>query len=221
MMESKPSVFFDLYGVTTHDLESYLGAALERGGDYADIYFEHKINFSISLEEQIIKSATKAINVGVGIRVLSGEKTVYAYSEDLDSRSILKAARTAAFIASSSSAGGRVGIDTPEVREHNLYSVPLLSTDLGIQDKIALLREADQAARGFDARIHQVQASYIDETKHVLIVTSNGKYTWDVQPLVRLNVSCIAEENGKRQSGYQGAGGRRSLDIFRDDLNPT
>jgi len=221
MTESKPSVFFDLYGVTTHDLESYLGAALERGGDYADIYFEHKINFSISLEEQIVKSATKAVNVGVGIRVLSGEKTGYAYSEDLDSRSILKAARTAAFIASSSSAGGRVGIDAPEVHEHNLYSVPLLSTDLGIQDKIALLREADQAARGFDARIHQVQTSYIDETKHVLIVTSNGKYTWDLQPLVRLNVSCIAEENGKRQSGYQGAGGRRSLDIFRDELNPT
>ena len=107
------------------------------------------------------------------------------------------------------------------MHEHNLYSVPLLSTDLGIQDKIALLREADQAARGFDARIHQVQTSYIDETKHVLIVTSNGRYTWDLQPLVRLNVSCIAEENGKRQSGYQGAGGRRSLDIFRDELNPT
>jgi TldD protein len=220
-MDSNRSVFFEAYGVTTRDLEAYLGAALERGGDYADIYFEHKINYSITLEEQIVKSATKAVNVGVGVRVLSGEKTGYAYSEDLDAQNIFKAARTAAFIASSSSTGGRIGIDAPAVHEHSLYAVPLLSTDLDIQRKIALIREADEAARSYDPRIHQVQASYIDETKHVLIVSSTGRYVWDVQPLVRLNVSCIAEESGKRQSGYQGAGGRRSLDIFTDDLNPT
>src|SRR6185295_1649559 len=105
--------------------------------------------------------------------------------------------------------------------DNSLYSVALLSTDVGIQQKIALLKEADRAARSFDPRISQVQASYIDETKHVLIVSSSGRCVWDVQPLVRMNVSCIAEENGKRQSGYQGAGGRRSLDIFTDDLNPA
>ena len=219
-MESIKSFFFEDYGVTTQDLEAYLGAALERGGDYADIYFEHKINYSIVLEEQIVKTATKAVNTGVGIRVLSGEKTGYAYSEDLDRENILKAARTAAFIASSSSAGGRIGIDAPSVHEHNLYSVPLLSTDLGVQQKIALLRAADEAGRAYDARIHQVQASYVDETKHVLIVSSDGRCVWDVQPMVRLNVSCIAEENGKRQSGYQGAGGRRSMDVFSNDLDP-
>jgi TldD protein len=219
-VESGKSIFFEGYGVTTSDLELYLNTALERGGDYADIYFEYKVNYSIALEEQIIKTATKAVNIGVGIRVLSGEKTGYAYAEDLDKQSILKAARTAAFIASSSSEGGTVAIHPSSVREHTLYSVSLLSTDLGIQQKIALIREADQAARDYDSRIHQVQASYIDESKHVLIVSSDGKYVWDVQPLVRLNVSCIAEENGKRQMGYQGGGGRRSLDIFTNDLDP-
>jgi TldD protein len=219
-MESTKSIFFEDYGVTTHELESYLSAALERGGEYADIYFERKINYSIVLEEQIVKTATKAVNVGVGIRVLSGEKTGYAYSDDLDHRKILKAARTAAFIASSSSNGGRVGVHSPTLTESSLYSVPLLSTDVGIQQKIALLNEADQAARGYDSRITHVQTSFIDETKHVLVVSSTGRCVWDVQPLVRLNVSCIAEENGKRQTGYQGAGGRRSLDIFSDDLNP-
>jgi TldD protein len=219
-MESNKSIFFESYGVTAQDLELYLREALGRGGDYADIYFEHKINYSIVLEEQIIKTATKAVNVGVGVRVLSGEKTGYAYSEDLDRQLILKAARTAAFIASSSSGGEKIKIDAPRVREHNLYSVPLLSTDIGIQEKIALLREADLTARAFDPRIQQVQTSYIDETKHVLIVSSDGRCVWDVQPMVRFNVSCIAEEHGKRQSGYQGGGGRRSLEIFRDDLNP-
>jgi TldD protein len=220
MMESSKSIFFENYGVTTHDLESYLAEALARGGDYADIYFEHKVNYSIVLEEQIVKTATKAVNIGVGIRVLSGEKTGYAYSDDLDPRNIRKAARTAAFIASASSAGGSIGIDSPAAHEHNLYSFPVLSTEIGIQSKIALLLEADQAARSYDPRIRQVQASYVDETKHILVVSSEGRCTCDVQPMVRLNVSCIAEENGKRQAGYQGGGGRRAMDIFTDDLNP-
>src|SRR5262245_39219858 len=86
--------------------------------------------------------------------------------------------------------------------------------------KIMLLQDADRAARCFDSRIKQVQASYVDETKHVLIVTSDGNAAWDLQPLVRLNVMCIAEEGGRRQSGYQGGGGRRGLDVFSGDLDP-
>jgi TldD protein len=215
------SIFFESYGVTTHDLETYLAAALERGGDYADLFFELKINHSIVLEEQIIKTATKAVNIGVGVRVLSAEKTGYAHSDDLSRESILKAAQTAAFIASTAAKGGKLGIDTPSKKEHDLYSVPLLPADLAISDKIVLLREADQAARAYDPRIHQVQASYVDETRHVLLVSSDGRYSWDIQPMVRLNVLCTAEENGKRQSGHQGGGGRRTLEIFQDNLEPA
>src|SRR5207253_10661409 len=92
--------------------------------------------------------------------------------------------------------------------------------ELEIAQKIALLEQADQAARSSDSRITQVQASYVDETKHVLIVSSDGKAAWDLQPMVRLNVMCIAEESGKRQSGYQGGGGRRALEVFTGDLHP-
>src|SRR5215210_7124353 len=102
------SVFFEKYGVTTGDLETYLSEALSRGGDYADLYFEYRINHSIVLEEQIIKSATKGVNLGVGVRVIAGEKTGYAYSDDLNRENIAKAARTAAFIASTSPAGGNI-----------------------------------------------------------------------------------------------------------------
>src|SRR5436190_4767054 len=146
-MQTTKSIFTENYSVTTHDLETYLSAALERGGDYADIFFEYKVNYSIVLEEEIVKTATKSVNMGAGIRVLSGEKTGYAYSDDLNRESILKAARTAAFIAASSSGGGRIAIDTPIAHEHNLYSGPLLPTDLGIIEKIALLQHADRAAR--------------------------------------------------------------------------
>jgi TldD protein len=103
---SNKSIFFEKYNVTTSTLEGCLAEALSRGGDYADLYFEYRINHSIVLEEQIVKSATKGVNSGVGVRVVSGEKTGYAYSDDLNRESIMKAARTAAFIASSSSQGG-------------------------------------------------------------------------------------------------------------------
>jgi len=219
-MELNKSIFFAKYNVTTRDLEAYLSEALSRGGDYADLYFEYRINHSIVLEEQIIKSATKGVNLGVGVRVVSGEKTGYAYSDDLNRENILKAAKTAAFIANTSREGGVLQVPTPFSHEKSLYSIPVFPAELEVAQKIALLRQADEAARAYDARIKQVQASYVDETKHVLIVTSANRAAWDIQPMVRLNVMCIAEENGSRQSGYQGGGGRRALDAFTGDLEP-
>ncbi|PYR72065.1 MAG: metalloprotease TldD, partial [Acidobacteria bacterium] len=214
------SIFFEKHGVTTRDLEGYLSEALSRGGDYADLYFEYRINHSIVLEEQIIKSATKGVSLGAGVRVISGEKTGYAYSDDLNRQNILKAARTAAFIAHSSAVGGSLQIPTPLNQERNLYPVPAFPAELEIAEKIRLLQLSNEAARAYDPRIRQVQASYVDETKHILIATSDGRAAWDLQPLVRLNVMCIAEENRQRQSGYQGGGGRRALDVFTGDLDP-
>src|SRR6201993_3356903 len=112
-MELNKSIFFEKYNVTTGDLETYLSEALSRGGDYADLYFEYRINHSIVLEEQIIKSATKGVNLGVGVRVVSGEKTGYAYSDDLNRDNVMKAAQTAAFIANASAAGGKVQVASP------------------------------------------------------------------------------------------------------------
>ena len=214
------SIFFEKYNVTTRDLEAYLSEALSRGGDYADLYFEYRINHSIVLEEQIIKTATKGVSIGVGVRVVSGEKTGYAYSDDLDREHILKAARTAAFIANTSAAGGTIEVATPLNQDRNLYPIPIFPAELEIAQKISLLHQSNEAARAYDPRIKQVQASYVDETKHILIVTSAGSATWDLQPLVRFNVTCIAEESGQRQSGYQGGGGRRALDVFTGDLDP-
>jgi TldD protein len=219
-MKLTKSIFFQSYNLTVGDLESYLSEALSRGGDYADLYFEYRINHSIVLEEQIVKSATKGVSLGVGVRVISGEKTGYAYSDNLNRDLVIKAARTAAFIANSAPQGGKIRVPTPFNQERNLYSIPTLPAELEIAQKIALLDAADRAARSFDPRIKQVQASYVDETKHVLIVTSSGNAAWDLQPMVRMNVMCIAEEAGKRQPGYQGGGGRRGLDIFAGELDP-
>src|SRR5499427_8949172 len=141
-MDLRESIFFEKHNVSTTDLEKYLSEALSRGGDYADLFFEYRINHSVVLEEQIVKSATKGISLGVGVRVVSGEKTGYAYSDSLDREHILKAARTAAFIANTSSEGGRVGIQ-PLENTRNLYSIPVVPAALEIMEKIALLQQAD------------------------------------------------------------------------------
>src|SRR5256885_14848432 len=138
-MELAKAIFFDKYNLTISDVEAYLNEALSRGGDCADLYFEYRINHSIVLEEQIIKSATKGVNIGVGVRVISGEKPGYAYSDDLNRENILKAARTAAFIANASAAGGSLRVPTPPNQERNLYPIPIYPAELEIAQKISLL----------------------------------------------------------------------------------
>src|SRR5205807_674316 len=125
MEASNKSIFFEKYNVTSRDLESYLAEALSRGGDYADLYFEYRINHSVVLEEQIVKSATKGISGGVGVRVIAGEKTGYAYSDSLERDQIVKAARTAAFIANTSAQGGSIGIQ-PLEQNRSLYPISVL-----------------------------------------------------------------------------------------------
>src|SRR5436853_7881889 len=131
-MQPTKSIFFEKYNITTHDLETYLTEALSRGGDYADLYFEYRINHSLVLEEQIIKSATKGVNLGVGVRVISGEKHGYAYSDDLNRENIMKSARTGAFIANASSQGGKIQIPTPLSQQQNLYSIPVFPAEFEI-----------------------------------------------------------------------------------------
>jgi TldD protein len=157
-MELNRSIFFEQHNVTTNDLETYLGEALSRGGDYADLYFEYRINHAIVFEEHIIKSAAKGVNVGIGVRVISGEKTGYAYSDDLDRENIVKAARTAAFIANTSSEGGTVHVPTPLSQGRNLYNIPDFSRRIGDQAEDcssraggscrAHVRSSDQAGSG-------------------------------------------------------------------------
>src|SRR5580698_5362433 len=144
-MDATKSIFFDKYNVSVGDLDAYLSEALSRGGDYADLFFEYRINHSIAVEEQIVKSATKGVRIGVGVRVISGEKTGYAYSDDLNRDNIIRAAHTAAFIANTSSAGGSVGIQKPIANANNLYSIPIQPEELEIVRKIELLHAADAA----------------------------------------------------------------------------
>jgi TldD protein len=218
-MAEQDRFFFERYGLAESDLSKYLAAALSEGGDYADLYFEYTTTSSILLDESLVKQATEGISTGCGVRVIAGDQTGYAYSDDLSPEKIFKAARIAARIASGPARVSTVGlstIDTP----HNFYSVPTPSTDRELTDKLELVRRGDAAARAYDPRIRQVRVSYADQVRHVLVAASEGRVVTDLQPLVRFSIFTIAEENGKRQSGSSGGGGRVGLEFFQGDQSP-
>jgi TldD protein len=218
-MPQRDRFFFEHYGLREADLERYLAAALSEGGDYADLYFEYTTTSSILLDESLVKSATEGISMGCGVRVLAGEQTGYAYTDDLTPEKILKAARIAARIASGPAHVSTVGLTTVE-SPNNLYHVPVPSTERDLTEKLDLVQRGDGAARAYDPRIRQVRVSYGDQVRHVLMAGSDGRVVTDLQPLVRLGVFTIAQENGNLQSGSSGGGGRVGLEFFQGENSP-
>jgi TldD protein len=214
------SFIFERYGLTVPDLERYLAAALSAGGDYADLYFEYLTSTSMSIDESLVKSATQGISAGCGVRVISGERTGYAYTDDLAPERILHAARTAALIASGPAQTPVV--DLKRNQQRNLYPLAVPPVDADIAVKLDLLRRADQAARAYDPRIKEVRAGYADELRRILVVGSDGSLAEDSQPLARLSVFCIARtEDGRVSSrGNSGGGGRVALDYFQSERPP-
>jgi TldD protein len=216
--ENKQHFFFAHYGLTNQDLERYLAAALSAGGDYADLYFEYLTSTSLMVDESIVKSASQGISAGCGVRVVSGERTGYAYTDDLTPARIMHAARTAALIASAPAKTTVTGFQQKPAR--SLYPVTLPSVDADITAKVELLMRADRAARAFDPRIKEVRASYADELRTILVVGSDGTFAEDSQPLARMNVSSIAKIEANSGRGTSGGGGRIALDFFFGEKNP-
>jgi TldD protein len=218
-MPLSDSFFGQKFGITEHDLQSYLSEALSAGGDYADLYFEYLISSQLRIDESIVKSAVQGVSLGVGVRVLSGERTGYAYSDDLSPEKIRKAARVAACIASGPSKVDKTGF--VEARRRDLYPIVIAPSETSLAERVEFVKRADRAARAEDRRVFQVQASYADSLRYVLVATSDGVLSTDRQPLARLNVSVLARQgDGVAQSGYSGGGGRVSLDFFETDKTP-
>ncbi len=209
--------FTDKFNITDAQIESLLGTALSKGGAYADLYFEYTVLNSLGLEEQIIKSANRAVRQGVGVRVVSGERTGFAYCDEIEIDSIRKAALTAAHIADSPVEVGPVSV-TPGRPELDLYAVSQSLHESSLEWKIERLQRVDKTARAVDQRIREVQTSIADEYKIILIATSEGVLIGDVQPLARMRVMCIADDDGNLQSGVSGGGGRVGVEFFTDQL---
>src|SRR5919109_4098940 len=209
--------FFDRnFGIRSGELEKILATALGKKADYADLYFEYRKNEGISLEEGLVKSCSQATANGVGVRVLAETKTGYAYTYDITIENLEFAARTARYIAQNRESQLPVAVGETKRKPHDLYSIKTPVNDISLDKKVALLYEIDKFARSLDARVKNVFASLGSETKVILIATSRGWVVGDIQPLTRLNVTCIAEEADNRQIGSYGGGGRVEFGFFVD-----
>jgi TldD protein len=202
-------------GLTDHDLEHALASTMTGGVDYADLYFQQSRQESWVLEDGIIKDGGYHLEQGVGVRACSGEKTGFAYSDDLVLPALQQAAEAARAI--SRQGGDKQVAVWKKQTSPALYSSadPILL--LSVEEKLALLREADAAARAADPRVKQVTVSLSGGIDTILVAASDGTYANDIRPLVRMNVSVIVEADGRRERGNAGGGRRMDYRYFRDN----
>ena len=192
-------------GLSTNDLERVFARVMAPSIDAADLYFQHSRSESWVLEDGIVRDGSHSIEQGVGVRAVSGDKTGFAYSDDIVLPQLLEAAGAARAIARD---GNGAGKPLAMRNTRALYPADDPIDALDNAAKIALLRELDALARSLDPRIKQVIVSMNATHESVLIAAADGTLAADVRPLTRVNVQVIAEHDGRRESGYSGGGGR-------------
>src|SRR5690606_40250311 len=211
-------VLLQPFGLTTTHLQRALGEIMSHGADDADLYFQTTRSEGWSLEEGIVKTGSFSIDQGVGVRAVSGEKTAFAYSDDLSWESLIDAARTVRAI-SGQGQSRRVRARAAKVAgSRSLYpGIDPIGT-LDSTAKVALLEKVERLAKARDPRIVQVMAGLAAEHDVVLVARADGTLAADVRPLIRLSVTAIAEHKGRREVGSSGGGGRFGLAYFDDAM---
>jgi TldD protein len=192
--------------------ERLLSLALSKGADYADLFFEYRAASGFVFDEGILKSASRGVSMGLGVRAQKGDATGYAYVEELTWEAMARAAETAAQIAAGGKTVSPVRAVTKEVPHR--YDLSRVTLDVPGEEKRSILERAAKRAQAFDSRIIKAEASFAEEIREILVITSDGKRARDVQPLMRFGVRAIAERDGKRQEGSSGGGGRMTMGYF-------
>ncbi|PJJ96273.1 metalloprotease TldD [Lysobacteraceae bacterium NML75-0749] len=194
-------------GLAIDDLSRALSRLLASGADFGDLYFQHARRESWAMEDGIVKDGAHAIEQGVGVRAISGEKTGFAYSGEIDGAALLAAADSARAIAR----GGAAlpgGVLVAGENRPTLYAAQDPIDGMANEAKLDALRQVDGLLRALDPRVKQVMVSLSGALDTVLVARSDGLLAADVRPLVRMNIQVIVEQNGRRESGYAGFGGR-------------
>ena len=210
------SILLEPYGLSVRSLEGVFGVLFANRVDYADLYFQYARSESWSLEEGIVKSGSFNIDQGVGVRACSGEKTAFAYSDDISRPALDAAARATRAIAQRGSTRlipMLTGVERPPLY---VSDDPIASLD--DTEKVRLLERIEALARAEDPRVVEVMASIIGVWEVVLVARADGHMAADVRPLVRLSVSVIMEQGGTREQGSAGGGGRFDYHYFTDEV---
>ncbi|MGH8719223.1 MAG: metallopeptidase TldD-related protein, partial [Burkholderiales bacterium] len=202
------------YSLGTGELQKIFGHILTRRVDYADLYFQYTRAEGWGLEEGQVKSGSFNVDQGVGVRAVAQDKTAFAYSDDISLPALTRAAETTRLIANRGSSR-KVRVVTQQ-NLPRLYAAEDPIASLDDREKIALLNKLESYARGLDPRVKQVIAHLGGEYEVVLVARSDGAMAADVRPLVRVSVQVIAEENGRREQGSSGGGGRFDYRYFTD-----
>ena len=196
-------------GLDDARIESALSQVMSSSVDSADLYFQQSREESWALEDGIVKEGSASIEQGVGVRAVAGEKTGFAYSDEIVLPALEEASRAARAIAIRG--GERAAQSVSPTHGHNLYLPIDPVSSFTSSEKVAWLERVDRETRKMDPRVKQVMASVVAVHEVVLVATSAGHLAADVRPLVRFNVSVIVEQDGRREQGYAGAGGRITL----------
>ena len=204
------------FNVSENDLRKVMAVALEKGGDYADLYFQHTFSNSVALQDGAVNRASSNIDYGVGIRVVSGDQQGYAFVENITLDEMIKAARVASRIANGSAKVPPVKTDEQVFKNH----YPILNSweDQSIQGKIPFLQKMNERVFALDPRVVKVNASINDETSYVLYYNSDGTLCYDVRPMVIMSTNCVMQQGDQIESAYSSRAARRDASFLTDDL---
>lgn len=205
-------------GISESVLDATFGRMQGHGVDYADLYFQYTRNEAWSLEEGIVKAGSFSIDQGVGVRAVSGEKTAFAYADEISASSLARAADTVRAIGAGGGEG-QIKVETPRITAGTaLYPAIDPCHSLEAAAKVELLHRIERIARARDPRIIQVMASVASEYDVIYLARADGVRAADVRPLCRVSVMVIVEENGRREQAGAGGGGRFDLTYFTDEI---
>lgn len=207
-----PGYFEREFGITETLCNKALEKALSKGGDFADLYFEHTISNYVMLEDGKVNRAYCDISLGVGIRTVKGDQVGYGFTQELDNNSILAAAATAATISNS----GKKSYDKEfiKLKLHNYYPLKQLLTEVPLESKLPLIQGVNDKCFALSPLVKKVTAGFVDEQKRIMVVTSDGIKAEDLLPKTYLFVNVLAEKNGKRERTGWNIGGRKDFSFY-------
>ena len=205
--------YFARFGVTEKMLRDGLAAALSRGAEYADLFFQHRVSNSFGLEDGEVNRAYTNVDLGVGVRAVKGDQTGYAYTEDLTPEALVRAAKTAAAIADGPAKPGPKGLKV-DASLPARYPVKTRWEDVRPQQKLPLLSGLNEKVFAADKRITKVNVFFGDEAGAILIADSTGRVVEDVQPMTVLGLSCVAEHEGKKETNGYNVAGRADIGFY-------
>ncbi len=208
--------YLNQFEVTAEMLQQVIAAAMSKGGDYADLFFEHKKSNSLGLEDGKVNRAFSNIGFGVGIRVLKGDQTGFAYSETITMDAMLNAAKMAANIANSSNSFTPAEIN--EKLPASYYNISRKWEEVSVEDKVPFVQKINDKVFSLDDKVIKVNAFMSDETSYVLFYNSEGRLTYDYRPMISFGAVCIMQKDGKIENAYAARSFRKGFEWLTDNL---